>query len=102
MSNKHDLPPLPDPDERTRKGCAFSAFAMHDYAIAAIQRLEAENEALRKDAERYRWLRGDCGPHSVRWPRFEVKYWTGRWWDDLRLAQMDAAIDDAMTKEQKE
>lgn len=48
MSNKHDLPPLPDPDERTRKGCAFSAFAMHDYALAAIQRLEAENAKARE------------------------------------------------------
>lgn len=72
------------------------------YTAGDFARLKAENEALKKDAERYRWLRGDCAPSSIRWPRFEVKYWTGRWWEDLRLTQMDATIDDAMTKEQKE
>ncbi|MBH3361360.1 hypothetical protein [Pseudomonas guariconensis] len=28
---------------------------------AIIDQLKAENEALRKDAERYRWLRDQCG-----------------------------------------
>lgn len=31
-----ELPPLPEPDERTRKGLAFSGFAMEAYARAAV------------------------------------------------------------------
>lgn len=28
--------------------------------IAEVERIKAENEALRKDAERYRWMRDKC------------------------------------------
>jgi hypothetical protein len=45
-----------------------------------------------KDAERYRFLRGDGGPASVRWPRWEVKHWTGCW-NPVQGEGMDAAID---------
>jgi hypothetical protein len=55
------------------------------------RQLERENEALRKDAERYRWLRqmDRCQP-----------------WSDLlmrpitRTEDIDAAIDAALNKEQ--
>ncbi len=71
---KHELGPLPpashldgpdwDPDP------VYTADQMHAYATqevaAAVAPLEAEIQALRKDAERYRWLRdvasaGDWG-----------------------------------------
>jgi len=60
--------------------------------------LVAENEQLRKDAERYRWLRGDsCPDHSVRWVRWEVRCWKAPFWTaDLRREELDAAIDTAM------
>lgn len=55
-------------------------------------------EAMRMDAERYRWLRGgqDIPPHSRRWPRWEVRNWDGRWWETLFAEKLDAAIDAAM------
>jgi hypothetical protein len=51
---------------------------------------KAERDALRADAERYRWLR-------VRHPghRLEVRYWTGTWWEVVEQANLDAAIDAA-------
>lgn len=45
MSNKHDLPPLPE-TSYVRYG--YNESDMRDYALAAIQRLEAENQALKK------------------------------------------------------
>lgn len=61
-------------------------------------------EQLRRmatDAERYRWLRGDsCMDHSARWTQWEVRRWDAPiWTNDLRRADLDAAIDDAMRKE---
>ena len=52
---------------------------------------------LEKDAARYRWLRGDsCPEHSPRWTQWEVRCWKSpRWSDDLRRAELDAAIDAA-------
>lgn len=52
-------------------------------------------------AERYQWLRGgsDVPPHSVRWPRFEVRAWDGRHWQTLFADQLDSAIDAAMNKD---
>lgn len=112
MSNKHDLPPLPDPDERTRKGCAFSAFAMHDYAIAAIQRLESENEALKKDAERLESeneaLRKDASALDLDAAAKKLAECIDYPWDCLHeqdratmRQHARAVIDAAMTKEQK-
>jgi hypothetical protein len=37
--------------------CSSGAGGVEAWACAAIEQLETENEALRKDAERYRWLR---------------------------------------------
>lgn len=68
---------------------------MADALVALWKRDESELEAMRKDAERYRWLRGDCGPASVRWPRWKVEHWTGQW-NPVQGQGMDAAIDAAM------
>lgn len=59
----------------------------------------AEIERLQADAARYRWLRGDVPSHSLRWGRWEVRNWTGRYWDDMRKDGLDAAIDAAMEGE---
>lgn len=59
----------------------------------------AEIERLQADAARYRWLRGDVPSHSLRWGRWEVRNWTGRYWDDTRKDGLDAAIDAAMRVE---
>ena len=59
----------------------------------------AEIERLQADAARYRWLRGDVPSHSLRWGRWEVRNWTGRYWDDTRKDGLDAAIDAAMKGE---
>ena len=85
---------------------AFDASAINARYIAAcspdrIERLLAEVERLRRDATRYRWLRGDsCMDHSARWTQWEVRRWDAPiWTNDLRRADLDAAIDDAMRKE---
>lgn len=51
------------------------------------ERLKAENEALRKDAERYRWFRDGAG------------YCDTRDIPGMAPARMDAFIDTAMAKE---
>lgn len=56
------------------------------------------SEQLRRmaqDAARYRWLRGDEGPTSVRWPRWNIQHWTGVW-EPVQGEEMDAAVDAAM------
>ncbi len=73
--------------------------ATHLRALQAeVDRLQAECEALRVDAGRYRWLRGDGGPASIRWPRWEVKHWSGVW-NPVQKQDMDEAIDTAMNRE---
>jgi hypothetical protein len=66
-----------------------------------IERLRKELAEVGKDAARYRWLRGDsCMDHSARWTQWEVRRWDAPiWTNDLRRADLDAAIDDAMRKE---
>ncbi len=56
---------------------------------------------MAKDAQRYRWLRGDlCPDHSVRWTQWEVRCWKApSWTGDLRRADLDDAIDAARGKE---
>ena len=63
------------------------------------ERVAARHEALVRDAARYRWLRGDGGPTSVRWPRWMVQHWTGHW-NPVQGNEMDAAIDAAMRHDQ--
>lgn len=68
----------------------------------ALAELCADYDRLRADAERYRWLRGgnDVPPHSLRWPRWEVRNWDGRWWQTIFAEQLDEAIDAAMQRDQ--
>jgi hypothetical protein len=67
------------------------------YAAAELRRLHAECEALRADAERYRWLR-ECA-------RATSEHWGGRWslviegpapGGNAPPASIDAAIDAAL------
>lgn len=51
-----------------------------------VRALRAEVDALRADAERYRWLR-------IWNRRWEIRHWTGVWWDSLTTDGLDAAID---------
>lgn len=65
---------------------------------ANVRELLAAHDALKADAERYRrWLRGgkEIPAHSIRWARWEVRQWDGRYWNTLFAEQMDAAIDAA-------
>lgn len=63
--------------------------AATDYGVAILERdqLKVENEVLRKDAERYRWLRDGAG------------YCDTRDIPGMAPARMDAFIDTAMAKE---
>jgi hypothetical protein len=57
--------------------------------VAEVERLTAENAALRKDAERYRWLRDSAGNDIMEKLMAEC---SPPRWDEL----VDAAIDAAM------
>ena len=63
-----------------------------------------EIEQLRADAERYRWLRGgpDVPSYSSRWPRWEVRYWGGRYWQTMFAEDLDATIAASMGEEKRE
>ena len=62
-----------------------------------LNALRARLKACERDAERYRWLRGDQGPQSARWPRWQIAHWNGVW-NDVSGPDMDAAIDAAREK----
>lgn len=68
-----------------------------DMLIADRNKLKAENEALRKDAERYRWLRDSS--ESVH--QFYLS--TPIWFTGVKFSKesVDSTIDAAMSKEQK-
>jgi len=79
--------------------------------LAEIDRLtrerdeaRAERDAMAKDAERYRWLRGSsCPDHSRRWTLWEIRHWRAPFWTgDLRHGDLDAAIDAQIEKERSE
>jgi len=73
--------------------------AYEERLAAKREQRHREEAANRRDAERYRWLRGDGGDTSVRWPRWRVEHW--KWgWEPLQGAGMDAAIDAAMRHDQ--
>lgn len=62
-----------------------------DSAVELIERLQAENEALKKDAERYRWLRRPAsfrGVFAVIAGKLGCKF----------PEQLDREIDDQMEK----
>lgn len=65
-----------------------------DVLLAEIDQLKAENEALRKDALRYRWLRDGCGV-------VEYKAIAGSIGPGMLPSgdKLQAAIDAAMAKE---
>ena len=93
--------PMPDrtlygPD-RTVLGHIYTAAKVRTYGE---QCRAAGYAAGGKDAERYRFLRGDGGPASVRWPRWEVTHWTGNW-NPVSGKELDAAIDAALRGEVK-
>lgn len=60
-------------------------------AAAELRRLDAENKALRADAERYRWLRDEG-----RFNDFRVEQKTNGWMKTHSRATLDAAIDAAL------
>lgn len=60
--------------------------------LKEIEQLKAENEALRKDAERYRWLQhGHSG-------YIEVVEWIGPHATGMNGEDLDALVDGAMAK----
>lgn len=69
--------------------------------MTTVQQLREENEALRKDAERYQWLRGDISAGKV-----DLCVMRKHWHEDslsevLTLEEADQQIDAAMSKEQQ-
>lgn len=70
----------------------------NDIAKAGIElaRLHAENEALRKDAERMDWLRDNWFTMSSNYQGC-ITFQTGeKRWSEITEAELDAAIDAAM------
>lgn len=61
---------------------------------AEIARLRDEVVELRKDAERYRWLRGDPWfPGAHRWSRWRIEHWSGQAWDPVPNQELDKLVD---------
>ncbi len=89
-----------------RKGSAFRvAFGMAVLLDPRNEVVDPDSDCLEmhprfaaamEDAERYRYLRGDEGPTSTRWPRWDVRHWNGVW-NTVHGEEMDAAVDAAMT-----
>lgn len=92
------LVPVEPTTEMVEAACSPTAIRT---LLDRLKAAEAENERLREDAERYRWLRGDsCADHSVRWTQWEVRCWRAPFWTgDLRHVDLDEEIDDSMRKE---
>ncbi|MNL66324.1 hypothetical protein D3C87_1907700 [compost metagenome] len=67
--------------------CHHSNYGVQDALEADNKRLKAENESLRKDAERYRWLRGSKHFDSPQHRAFCEFYTDG----------LDSAIDAAIS-----
>lgn len=68
--------------------------------LSELDEARAERDALRADAERYRWLRGDTSPGSERWSRWNLQRWDGTCWHSLERVALDAAIDAALAREE--
>jgi hypothetical protein len=81
-------------------GPALAQEKIDSEAVAAIESLSAELDSARKDAERYRWLRGDGGFTIEHWAVYEKDCEGGQ---QLRSgASLDSAIDAAIAREQGE
>ncbi len=68
----------------------------HSVLVSELRRLVAENESLRKDAERYRWLRdsADCDEGIA--PMHQLcSDWGRFYWSQVEGDDLDAAIDAA-------
>ena len=93
------LPPLPEPTypqwSHSNEFEAFTGAQMEWYAeqvvAAAIKQVEAERDALREDAERYRWLKDKCVVNTTDFGDLGIKFDCDlEHWDNV-----DAAIDTA-------
>lgn len=63
----------------------------------AYDQLKAENEALRKDAERYRWLRQASATDGEHTHGVCIDLWENGCGFEVTLEEADAAVDAAMT-----
>lgn len=63
-----------------------------------VDELKAENEALRKDAERYRWLRQASATDGEYTHGVCIDLWKNGCGFEVTLEEADAAIDTAMGK----
>lgn len=70
-----------------------------DVLLAEIDQLKAENEALRKDAERYRWLRQASATDGEHTHGVCIDLWENGCGFEVTLEEADAAVDTAMAKE---
>ncbi len=64
---------------------------------AALEEADAQHgveiERLRANDRRYRWLRGDEGAKSTRYPRWKLEYWDGpNGWQPMSGAELDAKV----------
>ena len=69
---KITYPARPYEDEWTSSQDAYSEDQLRAYGAACAARIQAENEALRKDAERYRYMRNNAQFQSRNGPGL---YW---------------------------
>lgn len=116
----HKVGPFPGkrPDDPPRHACLYADYpsagnpaddelmANANFIAAchpeAIRELLAERDALKADAERYRFL--SCKgvpPYFHRCSRWRLEYWNGEWWDPLMKEELDAAIDAQIEKEER-
>ena len=68
-------------------------------AADVIERLRAELAECKRDAERYRWLRGTVPESSSRWARWRLECWISGAWHELRGLHLDTCIDAALAAE---
>lgn len=68
-------------------------------AESDIDQLKAENEALRKDAQRYRWLRQASATDGEYTHGVCIDLWENGCGFEVTLEEADAAVDTAMAKE---
>lgn len=73
-----------------------------DALARAVEQLKAENEAMRKDVERYRWLRDQQEFMSAEFLVLDIDSGTCiEAMNCLSLDELDARVDDAMNKRDK-